>query len=66
MKFYIQINEDGYITDAINYEYEKYIECQLQIPLPDKFIAGCYKYLGNNLVERDEERYKQLIQEESE
>lgn len=60
MKFFIQVNQEGFITDAITYRHGDYIECELPTPLPDKFIACCYKYLGNNEFEIDQEKYDKL------
>lgn len=51
MKFYIQIDQDGYITDCIEYPYKDYIEVEFNIPLPSRFISGEYHYVGNNLYE---------------
>lgn len=57
MQFYIQL-DDGYITDAITYEYGDYIPVELETPLPDGFIGGAYKYLGGGTYELDETRVK--------
>lgn len=62
MNFYIQLNFENYITDCITYPVENYIPVMLEIPLPDKFIAGCYKWLGDH-YEIDQEKYNQLSQE---
>ena len=60
---YIQVNNDGYITDCIDYSYANYIEVDFELPLPDHFIAGCYKYLGNNQYEHDEIKHAEVIVE---
>ena len=55
-KFYIQLNGEGYITDCIEYEHEGYQQAEFDLPLPESFIAGWYKYLGNNKVKLDEDK----------
>ncbi len=60
MKFYIQV-VDGYIKDCIIYQYGDYIEVEFETPLPDHFIAGCYKYLGNNQYEHDQVKHDEIM-----
>lgn len=58
--FYIQLDENNYITDCIEFPYEGYIEAELSVPLPEAFTARCYKYLGDNLFEVDKEKFDKL------
>lgn len=56
MQFYIQTNNEGYITDCITYEYPDYIPVNFDLPLPGMLLAGCYRYLGNDKYELDESK----------
>lgn len=42
-KFYLQVQPNGVITDAIEYPHEDYIEVELQLPLPVGLTGGWFK-----------------------
>lgn len=60
MNFYVQINADGYITDCIEYPYSDYIKCDFDVPLPDKFISGCYRFIDSTTYELDVVKLREM------
>lgn len=61
MELYLQVNYEGYITDCLEYKHDDYIKVNLTLPLPEHFIAGCYKYIGNNEYVHDDEKHDELF-----
>ncbi len=55
MKFYLQVREDGIITDAIDYQYSDYIEHEAD-SLPIGVHGGWYKLENGVIVEHPELR----------
>ncbi|MEL7610347.1 MAG: hypothetical protein AAGU74_12720 [Bacillota bacterium] len=60
-KMYLQIDSDGVIWDAIEYEHEGYTEADVKLPLPTGCIGGWYR-LENGAFVFDQERYDRLNQ----
>lgn len=50
MKFYLQVNQNNIITDAITYPYENYIEYEAAI-LPSGVNGGWFKLENGVIVE---------------
>lgn len=49
--FYIQTEKDtNRVTDVIEYAHEGYAEVILEVPLPPKILAGCYKLESGSAV----------------
>jgi hypothetical protein len=53
-KFYLQVNLDDIITDAIEYAVNGYIEYETDDTLPIGLIGGWYKYENGIIVEYPE------------
>lgn len=49
-KFYLQVQKDGTITDAIEYQHEGYIEHQVE-SLPIGINGGWFKLVNGQIVE---------------
>ena len=62
-RFYIQVDANGYITDCIEFPHGDYIQVDLELPLPESFIAGIYKYLESGDFELDEEKRVKMLSE---
>jgi hypothetical protein len=50
-RFYLQVNSDNIITDAIEYAVEGYIEYETNDVLPIGLIGGQFKYENGIIVE---------------
>ena len=49
--FYIQKEKDtNIITDVIEYQKDGYTSTQLETPLPQKILTGCYKLINGSSV----------------
>lgn len=59
MNFYLQFNNEGYVTDCITYPHEGYENFLLDVPLPSQFIAGWWKLVDGQFVE-DKQRKAEL------
>lgn len=53
-KFYLQVNSDSTVTDAIEYAVEGYIEYETDNVLPIGLIGGWFKYEDGAIVEYPE------------
>ena len=51
MKFYIQVNENNIVTDAITYPHEGYVEIEKDV-LPNGAIGGWFKLINDDFVEQ--------------
>lgn len=65
-KFYIQINENGKVTDIISKPHEGFVEVNLNTPLPYNIMGGVYQFVDGSVVYRPdwdtnliEERFEQ-------
>ena len=52
--YYLQVREDGLITDAITYPYGDYIEFRTSEPLPPGICGGWFKLENGVIVEYPE------------
>ena len=62
MLFYIQVDSENVIWDAITYPHGDYIPVELPLPLPDGFIGGWHRWVDGAPV-FDQERYDALHNE---
>ena len=53
-KFYLQVNPNNIITDAVDYIVDGYIEYETDDTLPIGLIGGWYKYENGIIVEYPE------------
>lgn len=51
MKYYLQINQEGFITDAIDYPLDGYVLYETDYPLPLGINGGWWKLEDGNPVE---------------
>lgn len=63
MNLYIQVREDGVVTDVITYPYGNYAEVEHDLPLPDGCIGGWYRWDGTTFV-FDQALYDSIHSEE--
>jgi hypothetical protein len=54
MKFYLQLDENNIIRDAIEYPFGNYIEYETEYPLPVGVLEGWFKLEGGKIVEYPE------------
>lgn len=59
MDFYIQLDDEGYIRDCIEYSYGSYVPIMLTTPLPIGFIGGWYRWDGEKAM-FDQAKYDEL------
>lgn len=50
MKLYIQVREDGVVTDVITYPHGDYAEIEHELPLPDGCIGGWHRWDGTTFL----------------
>jgi len=49
MKFYLQVNEQDVITDAVNYAFGDYVEVELD-SVPESVHGGGFKFINGVIV----------------
>lgn len=65
-KYYLQLDENNIIRDAITYPYGNYVEYETPYPLPIGVCGGWFKFENGEIVEYPELKPKALAEEELE